>query len=455
MVVAASRGNAFLLSLWKAFDADGGGAAASPPALRGDSVLSESAGKEARSPWDGSAVVINVPRQLTKLPKGATVVLCGSSNDDLSEYQTVPAPGPSQAHRPAPHRTPGAPSPAPGPAPPVQRHSPPLTPPPPHSSPPPAHSPQGLPQLEALVRSAEPGAALLYYTADNAPSSRLGDTHVMVSLYRNQLLPRLLAAAAPSGGSPRRTPELALHASWREQLAPARVAAEEFLGLSPRQLARSRPPPLLPARPPAVRRLTSRPAAAPAGPQVGHEKARRWASDGRQERFLFPVDPEANKAEFDAVRAVFVSDPACSYVHYSWDHGYVSWEECAPPRSRASPPRCSGLPPAVALLPAHLTWLRGRLKRSCFKTGVKRIVSIQRYERDWPERNTLVACQRLEARRAAQRARSACPYARAGGGLSAARRALLATAWQLRAWRSPGACTRAGCSTRRAPGSRS
>ena len=67
----------------------------------------------------------------------------------------------------------------------------------------------------------------------------------------------------------------------------------------------------------------------------------------------------------------------------------------------------------MALLPAHLTRLWGRLKRSCFKSGVKRIVSIQRYERDWPERNTLVACQRLEARRAAQQARSACPYARA------------------------------------------
>lgn len=183
----------------------------------------------------------------------------------------------------------------------------------------------------------------------------------MQSLLRYDLLPRLITAVskaphgargapAPAGASldsssstaivtsaqsvPRSLlsarPEVALQDSWRLQLSEKRRVAEEYLGLSPSQL-------------------------------VGHPDHRRWASDGMQEKYLFPVDPIEHKAEYDAVSAVFTSDPTVERF-YAWDYGLSTWQEC-------------------------------------FDAGSKRIVSVQRVEREWPERNTLLAYKRVEARR--------------------------------------------------------
>ena len=109
-----------------------------------------------------------------------------------------------------------------------------------------------------------------------------GGRHNIAKLLRLSLLPRLVDAATwlPEDGGPP-CPELRLHASWRTQLSEVRLAAEEHLGLTPKQL-------------------------------VGHAGAPRWESDGKQRQHLFLVDPrrsDAAAAEHKAVCDVFTADP--------------------------------------------------------------------------------------------------------------------------------------------------
>ena len=137
--------------------------------------------------------------------------------------------------------------------------------------------------VESMVKVAGCSSACMYFTAGSAGSTgtatpaKVPDNHSeMQSLLVNDLLLRLVDAVidvAPNSSALGINPEFNLHRSWRLLLSPARRAAEEALGLTPRAWVKRHP----------------------------------WASDGRGASNLFEVD--AGSAEFAAVSAIFASDP--------------------------------------------------------------------------------------------------------------------------------------------------
>jgi Ca2+-binding EF-hand superfamily protein len=149
VLLAASKGGAYVVSLWE------------------------------MGWWCGHTLMINAHPQLTKLPKGASVVIAHGSNDELYVRSRA--------------------------------------------------------DLERLIATGSPGKCFLYYTANSGRFSggftRMGDQHNQASLLHYDCLPRLIDAAACESG-----PEVHMIASWQQRLGQDRVEAEQWLSHCPEQL---------------------------------------------------------------------------------------------------------------------------------------------------------------------------------------------------------------------------
>jgi Ca2+-binding EF-hand superfamily protein len=149
LLVSASKGNAYVLAIWE------------------------------RHLWKGPVLMLNVPPQLTHLPKDTTVVLAQGSNDELYSWNRV--------------------------------------------------------DLEKLVATGSDNRCFLYYTSNSGHFTggftRVGDSHNMASLLQYDCLPRLIDAALCESG-----PEMHILASWRNRLSFERNEAEKWLSHCPEQL---------------------------------------------------------------------------------------------------------------------------------------------------------------------------------------------------------------------------
>lgn len=152
VIASASKGGAYMVGLWAA------------------------------GLWQGPTLLINAHPCCRQFPKGAPVVLCQGSNDEI--YPT------------------------------------------PRS------------RLEELVATGSENMCMLYHTANSGlhqsgQFSRFGDRHNMVSLVVRDCLPRLLdAVMSPQG------PEPYFLRTWRDFLSEERLSAERWLGYAPEVVQR-------------------------------------------------------------------------------------------------------------------------------------------------------------------------------------------------------------------------